>query len=224
MNRNGILALATVWLIATGSAQASIIFDNYKGPGASQYVEETRNANFTFGTVLNVTQTTTISGIEFRWRPNDDMNVTIGIFDSQLGGNFGSVNWSPVGNNLLFSQTLAVTAVAGPVDYYISTGPMSFTFLAGHRYDIGLVGDAGTLTGSWDIQNGYGQINTVQNGFESINANANLTFSPFRSDYGYASVDPHIRLSANAVPAPAGLVLAGLAAPALGLIRRRKFA
>ena len=77
-------------------ASATLIFDNFKGTGATIYVEETRPANLTFGTVLNSTATTTINQMEFRWRPNNDMDVTFYIFDSQLNGSFGSVNWSPI--------------------------------------------------------------------------------------------------------------------------------
>ena len=33
------------------------------------------------------------------------MNVTLQIFSSQLGGTFGSLNWIPVGNTPLFSDT-----------------------------------------------------------------------------------------------------------------------
>ncbi len=206
-------------------AHAGVIFDNFKGTGATNYFEETRNATFTFGTVLNSLNTTTVNEIQFRWRPNNDMNVTLFIADSELGGTFGSLNWAPIGNNVLFQETFAVSAVIGPVDYYISTGPISFTFQANHRYDIALLGDTGTLTGSWDITNGSGNINTVQGGFESINANSNNDFggSGPQSDAGYAGVDPHIRLLTNdvaGVPEPASVVLAGFALAGTFLGRR----
>ncbi len=228
-----LIAGAFLVLILSGvqPATAAFIFDNFKGTGAQNYVEEIRNANFTFGTVLNSTTATTIDRMEFRWRPNNAMDVTFYIFDSQLGGTFGSVNWTPIGNNLLFSQTKHFAAPGGPVDYDLVTDPFSFTFQANHRYDIGILGSTGTLTGSWDIQNGGGNINTIQGGFESINRNANLSPSPSpRSDAGYASVDPHVRLhtpNANAVPAPAGLLLGLTGLPALGLagwVRRRRAA
>ena len=220
-------ALATAFLLAgvAGHAQADVIFDNFKGVEAENYVEETRSGNLTFGTVLNSVAVTTITGIQFRWRPNTDMDVTFLIFDSELAGTYGSVNWVPVGNNLLFSQTKHYAAIAGPVDFYLSTDPMTFTFLANHRYDIGIVGSDGSLTGSWDIQNGAGQINTTQGGFESINGNANLTISPLASDAGYANVDPHIRLIAAdvaAVPEPDALYLLAIGLAGMGYLARRR--
>jgi hypothetical protein len=220
-------ALAVAFLLAgiAGHAHADVIFDNFKGVEAENYVEETRNGNVTFGTVLNSVAVTTITGIQFRWRPNMDMDVTFLIFDSELAGNFGSVNWVPIGNNLLFSQTKHYSAVAGSVDFYLSTDAMTFTFLANHRYDIGIVGSDGTLTGSWDIQNGSGNINTIQGGFESINANANLLSSPLGSDAGYAGVDPHIRLiaaDAAAVPEPDALYLLAIGIAGMGYLTRRR--
>ena len=191
-------------------ASATLLFDNFKGTGATIYVEETRPANLTFGTVLNSTATTTINQMEFRWRPNNDMDVTFYIFDSQLNGSFGSVNWSPIGNNLLFSQTKHFTALGGPVDFDLVTDPFNFTFQANHRYDIGILGSTGSLTGSWDIENGIGQVNTIQGGFESINRNANLV--PTRSDLVYAGVDPHVRLISTVpepVPEPSTWMLMG---------------
>jgi hypothetical protein len=120
--------------------------------------------------------------------------------------------------NVLFSQTKSFSAVAGPVDYYLVTDPFSFTFLPNHRYDIGIQGSTGDLTGSWDFKGGF--INTIEGGFESINLNANIFGG--QSDFGYAGVDPHVRLST--VPEPTSLAVFGIGAcfAGVGATRRRR--
>jgi hypothetical protein len=214
-----VLACMAVLVATAGQVQAAV-FENFKGTNAFGYSEETRSADLTFGTVLNSTTTTTINQMEFRWRPNVDMDVTFYIWHSSLGGSFGSVDWTPIGNNVLFSQTKSFSAVAGPVDYYLVTDPFSFTFLPNHRYDIGIQGSTGDLTGSWDFKGGFFDINTIEGGFESINLNANIFGG--QSDVGYAGVDPHVRLST--VPEPTSLAVFGIGAcfAGVGATRRRR--
>lgn len=216
------VALSISLTLAAASAQALVVFDNFKGTNATNYVEETRNANQTFGTVLNSLSTTTINLFGVRWKPNNAMTVKFNIWDSALGGQIGSLNWTPIGNNLLFSQTKSFGADA-TLDYMYSD-IFSFTFQANHRYDIGIIFDTGSALGSWDVQNGCGQVNTIQGGFESINNNANIVnFGSPQSNAGYACVDPHIQLVSDArqnIPEPATAMLIGLGLLGMGIGRR----
>ena len=211
---------ASIFSIVILPSQAAVIFDNFSGTSAENYNEQNRSVGFTWGTVLNVLSTTLVNDIALRYRANNDMNLTLGIWDSALGGQYGSLNWAPNGNTLLFSQKQSITTGA-TLDYITFSG-VDFTFLENHRYDIGVWGDTGSLYGSWDYTNGSSNVNTAQGPFESINTNANIR--PFSSDEGYAGVDPHIQLiTTSTVPIPAAVWLFGSGLLGLiGIARRKK--
>ncbi|MEM9387140.1 MAG: hypothetical protein AAGA68_18905 [Pseudomonadota bacterium] len=217
------LAVLVATTTLTCAANATVLFDNFTGAGAPNYTEETRGATYTFGTVLNSLAETSIEQIELRWRPNNDMTVFLGIWDSAIAGQRGSLDWTPVGNNLLYSQSIDVIGDPnGPLSY-LTFANVDFTFGANRRYDIGIWGSEGSLIGSWDISNGCNGVNTVMGGFESINNNANIAGGG--SDRGYACVDPHIRLlggTQTQVSAPGTLALLGLGGLALAHASRRR--
>ena len=139
---------------------------------------------------------------------------------------------------LLFGCTL-VSAQAQSYSFHVNINTSALSGVLG-RLTFDLTDGDGTPGNNTATVSGFattgtlaggGNINTIQGGFESINRNANLSPSPSpRSDAGYASVDPHVRLhtpNANAVPAPAGLLLGLTGLPALGLagwVRRRRAA
>ncbi|MEO0424865.1 MAG: hypothetical protein AAF184_21190 [Pseudomonadota bacterium] len=218
-------ALAVLMATTTlaGAANATILFDNFSGTGASNYREETRSATYTFGTVLNSLEETFVEQIDLRYRANNDMTVTLGIWDSGIAGTRGSLDWAPIGNNLLYTESIDVMGDPnGPLSY-LTFANVDFVFGADRRYDIGIWGTEGSLTGSWDISNGCSGVNTAMGGFESINNNANIAGGG--SDRGYACVDPHIRLfggTQQQVSAPGTLALLGLGGLLLTRVSRRR--
>lgn len=210
------------------SASAGVIFDNFKGSNAANYTEEFRNGEYVFGTVLNSLSSTSINQIGVRWQVLEDSNVKFLIWESGLGGTYGSLNWVAGSNNVLFAQTKFFVADA-TLDYMYSD-LLSFTFEANKRYDIGISLESGAAIGSWDIANGCNAVNTAQGGLESINRNANIgDYTTPHSNLGYACVDPHIQLLgerpatlAAEVSEPATGVMLGLGCCALILARRRR--
>ncbi|WP_161630580.1 PEP-CTERM sorting domain-containing protein [Pseudoduganella violaceinigra] len=223
------LAIAGLGLaLLAATASADVIFNNFKGPNADAYTEEYREAEFVFGTVLNSLNDTTIKQIGVRWQLLQDTNVKFLIWESGLGGLYGSLDWPGGSNSLLYSQTKFFTA--GSSLDFIYSDPLSFSFEANKRYDIGIAFESGAAIGSWDVVNGCSAVNTAQGGFESINRNANISdYSSPRSDNGYACVDPHIQLlgdrpqgSANEVPEGVTLALLPLGLVGMALVRRRR--
>jgi hypothetical protein len=219
--------LAATMLAATAvGANAAVIFDNFAGLGGAGgpgYTEETRNSNGTFGAVVQFTADTTITGLGVRYRVNNDQDIRFMIFDSLLGGTIDGIAYAGNGG-LLYQQVKSFSATAS-VDF-IYSDPLSFTFEAGRRYDIGIVGSTGTLTGSWNFPgNCSRQVAYTEGNAQSIYGNANFSGFGEPMTGGYACVDPHIQLLADNgtdVPEPAMLGLFGLGAIALAAARRRR--
>lgn len=203
------------------SASAALVFDNSINDNFDLSTES-RPYNFMYGAVVNTSADVTIREIAARVRLSEDGFVKFLIFDS-ASGNGG---WSGTGN-LLFSQIVSVTGEAGPTGYtpgdsgigYLYSGAMSFTLLAGHTYDIGVLADRGTLTGVWDIDP------DAQGSFTSYANNANFNDYDLPTTGGYAGVDVHIKLyDAPVSSVPDGgstLALFSLGLAGLGLVRRK---
>jgi hypothetical protein len=202
--------LATVLLlVAAGRSTAdTVVFDN--SAGAFQNIE-TRQGNVVYASVLDVSQTTTISGIGVQFNALANGFVKFLIFDSMYGGAGTGA--------LLFSSEQAVTADLSANVGYLELHSMNFTLQAGKRYDIGVLSTV-NLRGAWDITG------NSQNGITSISSNANFTNYANPITGNYAGADPHIRLyvagdDATVAPLP-GVAAAGMALIGFGKMRRRR--
>jgi len=196
-------------LLAAPSAHATLIFDNALNSGNLSI--ETRTAQSMYAAVISTSTDITITEFGAQVRAEASGNLKFLIFDSLSAGGTGA---------LLFSLTTAVVGTPGPANGgtvgYLYSGPMSFTLLAGRRYDIGVLADV-SLTGVWD------QAVDSQNGITSYLTNANFsTFAAPVTTGTYGATDPHIQLfSGPAVPEPTTALFGAALLGVCGLARRR---
>ena len=189
---------ATILTIAV-PASAEIIFDSQVSGEQSCNTgfcyNETRGSGQNYAAVLKFNNDVTVSRIGVYSSVDDAQDVKFLIFDSGFNGGTG---------NLLFSQVKSFGVTS---QRFLYTDAMRFTFLAGKTYDIGILGDGGSLTGRWATGD------TTQNGITGIARNANFYNYDSPGTGGYSGVVPYIQLEGvlNAVPEPAtwALMIAG---------------
>ncbi|WP_422344099.1 PEPxxWA-CTERM sorting domain-containing protein [Parasphingorhabdus sp.] len=203
---------AAVAAFAATPATASVLFDSQAlgEPlcGTATCVTEERRSDRNYAAVLQFAQDVTISQFGVFSSVNDAQNVKFLIFDSALNGGTGDV---------LFSQTKAFDAQGAG---FLYTDALSFTFLAGRTYDLGILGDGVSLTGRWIIQD------LTANGITEISRNANISGFDSPTTGGYSGVSPYIQLigAMGAVPEPAtwAFMIFGFGAVGGAMRRQRK--
>lgn len=201
--------LGCTLLACAATARADVIFDTkaLSQPCAFFCVDEQRGSSGNYAAVLSFSADVTVTRIGVWSSVDDPQNVKFLVFDSQLNGGTGDV---------LFSQTKAFAAAPAA---FLYTDPISFTFLAGKTYDIGILGDGQFLTGSWSVGD------VTANGITAISTNANINDFAAPSTGGYSGVVPYIQLetAGAAIPEPASwaMLIVGFGLTGAAMRRRR---
>jgi len=186
---------------AGGGAQAQS-FSSY-GQGSDQTIE-TRGSDDNYAAVLSFSANTTVNEIGVWSSVDNAQDVELLIFSSAIDG----------GGGQLLSTTVETFSQPQAAGFLLFNVP--FTFQAGQIYDVGILGDSGTLTGEWGIGN-YTEGNVTE-----ISANANFEDYADPTTGNYSGVIPWIEFDPTAVPEPATLPLFGGGVLAMAAAMRRK--
>lgn len=218
--RHSLLAVAAISAAAFAAfaapASANTIFDSqvlgepHCADAGSFCMTEDRTSGFNYAAVLSFTADTTVNQIGVWSSVGGDQDVKFLIFETARGGGSGA---------LLFSQTKSYAN--NDAQAWLYTNAISFTFLGGHTYDVGILGNGNTLTGRWITPN-----NLSQNGITEIGHNANFNNYEVPETGNYAFVSPWVQLNsdAGAVPEPAAWALMIVGFGLTGATLRRRAA
>ena len=203
-----LLALGAILAMSTANAKADVIFNSSLAGGFAY--TETRPSSFNYAAVLQFSQNVTVSELGVYTSVDNAQNIKFLIFSSGVSGGAES---------LLLSDTKSFAQ--NSAQPFIYSDPIDFPFLAGHTYDVGILGSSGSITGK------YVPGNYTQDGVTEISRNANFNNYNAPTTGQYSGVSPFVELVSGptSVPEPASVTV--LAAGLIGLLafaRRARYA